>query len=117
MIVRRRAGANSPGKRRSPSSQSTSLRDGDGALLDAAVAFVEIDIGRVAPGIFEEALNLSTQCRLVGFDGEKIAGLAPFGPRERDEEKWNPVPRIPLSTLGIDHVYDIGLFQSNIIVI
>jgi hypothetical protein len=67
---------NSPGKRRSPSSQSTSQRDGNGALLDAAMALVEIDIGRVATGVFEEALNLSTQCRLVGLDGEKIAGAS-----------------------------------------
>ena len=36
-------------------------RDGDGALLDAAVALVEIDIdmGRVAPCVFEEAFNLN----------------------------------------------------------
>jgi hypothetical protein len=26
------------------------------------------------PCVFEEAFNLSTQCRLVGLDGEKIAG-------------------------------------------
>jgi hypothetical protein len=34
---------------------------------------------------------------------------------ERDEEKWNPgFRRIPLSTLGIDHVYDFGLILSKI---
>jgi hypothetical protein len=75
MIVATLGTRNSPGKRRSPSSQSTSHATVT-ALLDAAVALVEIDIdiGRVAPCVFEEAFNLSTQCRLVGLDGEKIAG-------------------------------------------
>jgi hypothetical protein len=84
MIVATLGTRNSPGKRRSPSSQSTSHATVT-ALLDAAVALVEIDIdiGRVAPCVFEEAFNLSTQCRLVGLDGEKIAGACVDRGRDR----------------------------------
>jgi len=64
------------GKRLSPLSQSTSRGEGDAALLDAAMAFVEIgdavEAGRRR--VLEESFDLGAERRLVGLDGEQIIG-------------------------------------------
>src|ERR1051325_7226491 len=51
-------------------------RDGDGSLLDAAVAFVEVDETVEARrwGVVEEGLDLVSQRWLVGLDGEQVLG-------------------------------------------
>src|SRR5947209_13237669 len=65
----------SPGKRRSPSSQST-WRDRDGAVFDAAVALVEIDVDfdLAFAGGCEGGLDIGLQARLIAFDGEQVVG-------------------------------------------
>src|SRR5438270_402470 len=51
-------------------------RDEDAAVLDAAVALVEIDFGvdRSGWGVGEEALDLLAQTGLVGLDRQEIVG-------------------------------------------
>src|SRR5689334_9473759 len=51
-------------------------RHGDGPLLDAAVALVEVDETLEARrwGIVEEGLDLVPQRRLVCLDGEQVVG-------------------------------------------
>ena len=45
---------------------------GDGALLDAAMAFVEVAMGVDCAwrGVGEQAFDFGPEDRLVGFDGE-----------------------------------------------
>ena len=66
----------SPGKRRCAFEPAGLAADGDGALLDAAVALVEIDDGVEAIGgsVVEVALDLGPERRLVGLDREQVVG-------------------------------------------
>jgi hypothetical protein len=85
-------------------------RDGDGALLDAAMAVVGIAIGIETAGwrIVEESLDLALERGLVGIDGQQILGLGVFDGGsdrrigrngiDRDERPLRPPPSASRST-------------------